>query len=121
MCPKDQQKYPSLGFHLFVCFNAGKWCFNSNHFLEKKKKLFSLVGSDGVLITHSLKFRSLNRNSPCTPIPSVSLFQLGECLQYLNNLLLGYMYEKMHSLRTIMQLCLSSETLKEGCGAVLRN
>lgn len=68
-----------------------------------------------MLITHSLKFRSLNINSPHTPIPSMSLFQLGECLRYLNNLPFSYMYEKMHSLSTIMQLCLSSEMAKEGC------
>lgn len=79
------------------------------------KKLFNLVGSGGVLITHSLKFRSLNINSPHTPIPSMSLFQLGACLRYLNNLPFSYMYEKMHSLSTIMQLCLSSEMAKEGC------
>lgn len=79
------------------------------------KKSFNLVGRDGVLITHSLKFRSLNINSPLTPIPSVSLFQLGECLKYLNNLPFSYMYEKMLSLSTITQLCLSSEMAKGGC------
>lgn len=108
---------PILGFGV-VCFNAVKWCFYSNHLFNK---LFNLVGSDGVLIIYSPKFRSLNLNSSRTPFPSMSLFQLGECLRYLNNLSFSYMYEKMHSLGTIMQLCLSSEMAKRVSGAILRN
>lgn len=114
----DHQKYPFLSLGLFVCFNAVKRCFYSNHLLNK---LFNLVGSDGVLIIYSPKFRSLHLNSARTPFPSMSLFQLGESLRYLNNLPFSYMYEKMHSLSTIMQLCLSSEMAKRVSGAILRN
>lgn len=76
-----------------------------------KKKMFNLVGSNGVLITHSLQFRSLNINSPRAPTPSMLLFQLGDCSRYLNNLPFSYMYEKI--LSTIMQLCLFSEMVKD--------
>lgn len=76
------------------------------------KKIFNRAGSDGALITHSLKFRSLNVNSTHSPIPGMSLLQLGECLRYLNNIPFSYTYEKMHSHSTIMQLCLSSEMAK---------
>lgn len=94
---------------LVYLFNTVKWCF-----YHSLNKIFNRAGSDGALITHSLKFRSLNVNSPHSPIPSMSLLQLGECLRYFNNIPFSYTYEKMHSHSTIMQLCLSSEMAKKG-------